>query len=501
MNEEDDTTPDIPDLLPVRMLNEFAFCERLFYLEWVQGNFEDSSDTIEGEMVHRNVDNHSGNLPDSHSEELNENLHVTSVLLSANKYKIISRLDLIEISDGFVSPVEYKKGTESDSDDGVWYPDKIQVCAQAIILLENGYKCNEGIVYYAGSNKRIRISITQTLIDETIELLKKAINLAESGKIPKPLIDSPKCPGCSLVGICLPDETNSLTNLNDYSPDVEARRLYPARDDALPVYVQEQGAYVSKKNEELIIKIRDKELDNVRLIDISQLSLFGNVQISTQTIHELCKRSIPINYFSYGGWFYGITHGMGHKNVELRDKQYSASKNTNLSLSISKQIVSNKIKNCRTMLRRNSKFNVDTALKELQKWIDLTQKAGNFQELLGIEGMAARTYFMHFNDMIKTREYGFDFESRNRRPPKDPVNSMLSYVYSMMAKDFTVTLLATGFDPYMGFYHRPKYGRPALALDMMEEFRSIIGDSVVINLINTRFLSGEIGSFPSFLTR
>ena len=490
MTNNDGHSDDIPDLLPVRMLNEFSFCERLFYLEWVQGNFEDSADTIEGRMTHRNVDKISGNLPENDSIGTDDDFHVTSILLSGNKSRLISRLDMIEVTNGHVSPVEYKKGIPASSGDGVWNSDRIQICAQAIILEENGYKCTEGVVYYSASKKRIIVPITRDLIEETLQLRDKALLLARSGKIPSPLVDSPKCPGCSLVGICLPDETNSFTDKNIYGAIDEPRRLYPARDDALPVYVQDQGAYISKKGEELIIKVKDKPVDSVRLMNVSQVSLFGNVQISTQSVHELCKRGIPINYFSYGGWFYGFTQGMGHKNVELRDKQYSASKDPIISLDISKSLVNGKIRNSRTLLRRNSKIPVESALKELQKWINSINNAENFKELLGIEGMAARTYFMHFNDMIKTRNggYKFDFESRNRRPPRDPVNSMLSYVYSMLVKDFTITLLASGFDPFLGFYHKPKYGRPALALDMMEEFRSIIGDSTVINAIN----NGEI---------
>ena len=490
MTNADEPGDDIPDLLPVRMLNEFSFCERLFYLEWVQGNFEDSSDTIEGRTVHRNVDKISGNLPEKDSLEAEDDFQVTSVLLSDTRSKLISRLDLIEVSNGCVSPVEYKKGTSPSSGEDAWYSDRIQICAQAIILKENGYKCNEGVVYYSASRKRVIVPITQSLIGETLELRDKALLLAKSGKIPNPLVDSPKCPGCSLVGICLPDETNYLTTQNVYGSTDETRRLYPARDDALPVYIQDQGAYVSKKNEELVIKVRDKPVDSVRLMNVSQVSLFGNVQISTQSVHELCKRDIPVIYFSYGGWFYGFTQGMSHKNVELRDRQYLAAKDAEVSLNISKNIVNGKIRNCRTLLRRNSKIPVDNALKELQKWVSSINGATNSQELLGIEGMAARTYFMHFNEMIKNRddEYKFDFESRNRRPPRDAVNSMLSYVYSMLVKDFTITLLATGFDPFLGFYHRPRYGRPALALDLMEEFRSIIGDSTVINVIN----NGEV---------
>jgi CRISPR-associated protein Cas1 len=110
-----------------------------------------------------------------------------------------------------------------------------------------------------------------------------------------------------------------------------------------------------------------------------------------------------------------------------------------------------------------------------------------------VEGSAGRVYFMHFGGMLRPPEdsMDFDFETRNRRPPKDPINAMLSYAYAVLAKDLTVTLLSVGFDPYLGFLHQPRYGRPSLALDLMEEFRPIIADSVVIGLVNNGEMRGS----------
>ena len=112
------------------------------------------------------------------------------------------------------------------------------------------------------------------------------------------------------------------------------------------------------------------------------------------------------------------------------------------------------------------------------------------ETLLGIEGAAARTYFSEFEGMTKSKSLEFDFQGRNRRPPRDPVNAVLSFLYAMLIKQATVTALAVGFDPYLGFYHQPKYGKPALALDLVEEFRPLIADSVCLTLIN----NGELGS-------
>lgn len=118
------------------------------------------------------------------------------------------------------------------------------------------------------------------------------------------------------------------------------------------------------------------------------------------------------------------------------------------------------------------------------------KKASSAENLLGIEGAAADLYFGRLDHLLKGDEE-FSFQSRNRRPPKDPVNAVLSYLYAVLAKEMFVTLLAVGFDPYLGFYHRPRYGRPALALDMMEEFRPLIADSTAITLFNKRELNDK----------
>ncbi|PKK85190.1 MAG: CRISPR-associated endonuclease Cas4/Cas1 [Thermoplasmata archaeon HGW-Thermoplasmata-1] len=480
------------------MLNEFVYCPRLFYIEFVQGEFEHSADTVEGQSVHRRVDKESGQLPTveknsgSSAEAIaDEEIRAQSVMLSSEKYGIIAKMDLVEGTGRMVSPVDYKKGKKPEFSEGAWPTDKVQICSQALILRENGYDCTEGFVYYAGSKERVPIPISEELVEWTVRKVEECRIVAASGICPAPLDDSPKCQKCSLVGICLPDETNLLSQI-DESPEKkkDIRRLYPARDDAIPVYIQEQGSMVTKRGEEILIKMGGSTIGSAKLIEMSQLALFGNVQLTTPAIKELCDRNIPICYFSTGGWFSGITHGMGHKNVELRIRQYATASDPAKALALAKKVTEGKIRNCRTLLRRNSQKASPSAMNELAKLAKCVADAKSAEELLGIEGSASRVYFMHFPDMLKhpDSEIDFDFESRNRRPPKDPVNSLLSYVYAVLAKDVTVSLLSVGFDPYLGFYHRPRYGRPSLALDMMEEFRPIIADSTVITLIN----NGEV---------
>lgn len=483
---------DCSELLPARMLNEFVYCPRLFYLEWVEGDFRDSSETIEGRITHRTVDVESGDLPSPGSLKDSENvkIHSRSVTLSGEKCGVISKIDLIEGSGIKVRPVEYKRGSEPDIPQGVWPSDLAQVGIQIMILRENGYDCDDGVIYYSASRKRVTVEITEDIERWILDEAAKARDACTSGKIPAPLVDSPKCVRCSMVSVCLPDEINSLLLENEAKVDAEIRRLYPARDDAVPVYVQEQGSTVSKKNEEILVKFDGKVIATARLMETSQLSVFGNVQVSTQLINELCRRNIPIIYFSTGGWFNGITHGMSHKNVQLRVRQYFACNDKERSLTLAKKLIEGKIKNSRTLLRRNSRIRSDKALEELRSLADQVSRVKEQEVLLGIEGSAGRVYFHHFESMLKNvgDEYNFDFDGRNRRPARDPINAMLSLAYSLLTKEMTVTLLAVGFDPYLGFFHQMRYGKPSLALDMMEEFRPLIGDSIVVTMIN----SGEI---------
>lgn len=206
------------------------------------------------------------------------------------------------------------------------------------------------------------------------------------------------------------------------------------------------------------------------------------------------KRNISVSWHGFGGWFMGHTIGTGHKNVELRTAQYAASFDPALCLRLAKGLIEAKIRNCRTLLRRNWKGPTapNALLADLRGDIRHLQRVPDLQTLLGIEGAAAARYFGAFRYLIRGQNrnetFGFDFRTRNRRPPTDPVNAMLSYAYTLLVRTWVITLSAVGFDPYRGFYHQPRYGRPALTLDLMGPFRPLIADSVVLQAIN----NGEV---------
>lgn len=504
--------PAVPEYLPARMLNEFVYCPRLFFYEWVDGVFKDNVFTLEGRAQHKRVDKKETPLP-SPEELAAESIRSRSVTLSSDRYGVIARMDLVEVDNGKVTPVDYKHGSPVKSKDGLelWPADRIQLAVQGLILRDNGYLCDEGLVYYFQTKQRIRVPINDQLLTETLGTIRDARAVAAAGIIPPPLDASPKCPGCSLVGICLPDETSrlaegaagqeqsQLTLFDRPSGSRErkgsVRRLVSARDDLRPVYLNTHGLKVGKSGE--VLQVRDKEAlkQEIRMGEICQLNLMGNIQITTQAVQSLCEANIPVCYFSQGGWFYGITMGMNTKNVFLRKTQYRLAEEDWFVLNLARQLVSGKIKNHRTMLQRNHIEPKAVTLHQLKTMAERAEQAENAEELLGIEGNAARLYFGDFSGMIKVEQagdrqkrFGFDFTKRNRRPPRDAVNAMLSYAYSILAKDCTVACYAVGFDPMIGFYHQPRFGRPSLALDLMEPFRPLIAESAVLSAINNRMV-------------
>jgi CRISPR-associated protein Cas1 len=505
---------ELPDYMPARMVNEFVYCPRLFYYEWVDGVFRESVDTVEGKIQHNRVDKRATVMP-SPEAAATEQIHSRSVTLSSDRLRVIAKMDLVEGSEGVVTPVDYKHGRPREGPEGLelWPADRAQLAIQGLVLREAGYRCEEGIAYYAKTKQRVRVPFDAALVEETERTIRSAWTLAAVGSIPPPLEDSPKCPGCSLVGICLPDETNWLTGemadavqLSLFDEDAglpgkpvarEVRRLVTPRDDLRPLYLNSQGYRVGKSGEVLQVKDKEQLKQEVRLGEICQVNLMGNVQVSTQAVQTLCEAAIPICYFSQGGWFYGITTGLNSKNIFLRRTQFRLADQEWFARSLARRLVAGKIRNQRTMLQRNHVEPQGESLLGMRQMAEQAERAQSLEELLGIEGNAARIYFGEFAGMIKTEEddtaaveqFRFDFAGRNRRPPRDAVNALLSLAYSLLGKDLTIACYAVGFDPYLGFYHQPRFGRPSLALDLMEPFRPLIADSAVLSAINTRMVT------------
>lgn len=478
--------------VPARMLNEVAYCPRLFALEWLNREWADSADTVEGRTVHRGTDVETvAGLPEPDDDGRPRVLR--SVLLGDEALGIVARIDLVEADGGEAVPVDYKKGSPPDLPEGAWEPERVQLCAQGLLLRAHGYRCEHGFIWFAETRRRVEVRFDGALVARTLELRDVARAIATEAGLPPPLRDSPKCDGCSLVGICLPDEHYAL--LEEGAP---VRPLYPARDDGMPLYVRLQGGSLSKDGEEIVVRERGKkEVARARIAETSRVAVLGNVTVTTPLLRELAYRDIPVAFHGHSGWFFGSFAPSTGRNVMTRIAQHRAAADPQRSLALARSFVHAKILNSRVLLRRNGEDVPDDALLRLNELAADATRAESLDSLFGIEGMSARLYFEQFSRMVKTdmRE-AFAMDGRNRRPPRDAVNALLSFAYACLVRELTVILGQIGFDPYVGFLHQPRYGRPALPLDLMEEFRPIIADSVVINAINN-----EVVQAGDFLVR
>ena len=487
---------DRDGLLPVRMLNESVYCPRLYYLMHVMGEWAPSVDTEEGKTIHRGVDRRQQAFPEADLRDPDDpRVRSRSVMLSSERLGIIAKMDVVEHAGNEAVPVDYKHGRPAPTPERAWPPERVQLCAQGLILEEHGWACDHGFLYFPASRERVEVPFDRELRTLTTDSIRYARQLEEAGELPPPLEDSPKCPRCSLVGICLPDETRLLKAGGDRGEaavlGAPIRRLIPARDDALPLHLTTAGSRVSLKSKRLVVRDRDGEETVVRFKDVTQVNLFGGVQISTQAVQRLLSEEIPIGYFSSGGWFYGMCAPIGHSSVQLRRRQYARSVHPEWCLRLAAALVRNKIRNSRTLLRRNHRSRPEGVLGRLRELGEQALAATSVEELLGIEGLAAREYFSELSGMLRQPgdgRMGFDFAARNRRPPRDPVNAMLSLAYTLLVRHFTAACVLAGLDPHVGFYHADRPGRPSLALDLMEPFRSLIGDSAVITAVN----NGEV---------
>ena len=271
---------ELPDLVPARMLNEFVYCPRLFFYEWVEGVFRHNADTVDGAQKHEKGDEKEDALP-APDEIEGEVFKARGVMLSSERLGLIAKMDMVEAANGAVTPVDYKRGKPRDGDDGpeAWPADQAQIAAQVLVLRDNGYVADEGLLFYYETRQRVRVPVTPELVAQIEGQLQSARDLARSGRIPPPLVDSPKCPRCSLVDICLPDETAAAAGLSPTADEPEqfvlfedlpgptgvtdlnaadVRRLVPARDDLRPLYITGYQLSVGKSGERLQVKEKGK---------------------------------------------------------------------------------------------------------------------------------------------------------------------------------------------------------------------------------------------------
>jgi CRISPR-associated protein Cas1 len=446
--------------------------------------------------------------------------------LESDTLGIVGVMDLVEGGPDGAQIVDYKKGSARRTSEGereAREPESVQVGAYALLLQEQGVKVSGAVIYYAADKRRVPVEIGEALLTRTRQAIADARALAASGHCPPPLRNDPRCLGCSAYPICLPNEShwwaragrvakpdNQLhfgfsapteDQLRDRildalefaaeagkgPPTLEPPR--PARDDGEVLVVQTPGAQIGQRGEQLVVSVKGEEQRKLPGRQVRAIYCYGAVQLTAQAAETCLELGIDVAYFSPAGRFIGLLRGLPASGVDARRGQYRLFELPGVRLQLAREVIRAKIHNQRVMLMRNGDV-PERVVSLLAGFREATERAGDLAELLGLEGNAAALYFEQFESMLKQREdWRFDWRGRNRRPPRDPVNALLSLGYSMLAKELTGVCHAVGLDPFLGFLHQPRYGRPALALDLMEEFRPLTADSVAVSLINR----GELG--------
>ncbi len=481
-------TTDEP-LIRVMALHALAYCERLFYLEEVEEIRRADANVYAGRRLHETLDKG----PDIYTMEL-----------ASESLGIRGKMDCVRRHSGQLIVYEHKKG-KSRKGVGAWPADRLQVLAYTLLLAEHtGENIDESRIRYHADNQTIKIPIVMNDIrTEVLAAVERARRLRESLERPPVAVPEGHCRTCSLAPVCLPEEERFVRGEKN-----DAKRLFPPDDDRRIIHIVEQGASVRKDGDQIVVYLPDGAKKALPGLAISSLVLHGNVQVSTQMIHFCAAHDIGLHWLSYGGNYVGgLSSGAGP--VQRRNRQFQAFQDSIFRVNLALKLVQTKIENqLRYLLRATRSEGKDQRSEETDKCLaairielqtlnQITpampertingQSDSSLSEMLdkirGHEGMAGKLYFSMLPIIISAQKGDLmHFAGRNRRPPKDPFNALLSFGYALL--DCIASLMATGLDPCLGFLHTPRSAAYPLALDLMELFRVILWDIPMIGSVN-----------------
>lgn len=258
------------------------------------------------------------------------------------------------------------------------------------------------------------------------------------------------------------------------------------------LYLTEEGTHLTLKDNRIVIKKSSETLKEVSLEKVDNIVLIGNISITSPLSIELLEREIPVNWLSSTGKFYGRLEPTTRVNIARQREQFRCSDDNNFSLELAKTFIVGKVKNCQVVLRRyNRNFeyeDVQENIEELKRYIIKISEAETIEQLLGYEGNSAKLYFNSLGKMVRDE---FKFNKRTRRPPKDKFNCLLSLGYTLLLYEIYTAIINKGLHPYCSFLHKIRNGHPALASDLIEEWRPTIVDSLVMNLVQTKIITPD----------
>jgi CRISPR-associated protein Cas1 len=460
-------------------LHALAYCERLFYLEEVEGIRLADAAVYAGRRLHREIDRAG--------EEQGE---WVSWEISSETMGLTGKVDSLRRQDGSIVPYEHKRGRPRRDGRTVeaWPADRIQVAAYAMLLEEaTGKPVPEGRIRYHAANVTVRVPIDASVrasVNAAIERARCLRNLIER---PPVTANDRLCIRCSLAPVCLPEEERLAC-----SPDWEPVRLLPPSRDRKIVHVVEPAARISRSGNTLKVS-RDGDDDRQLLAhETGALVLHGYPQITTQALHFCARNDIAVHWLSHSGQYVGgLTNNPGR--VQQRLRQYRALSDSETRLSLARRLALARSEGMPRYLLRATRgqprepSGIGHTIDEMRRCLRGIARADNAESVRGFEGLAGRAYFAAWPHLLSPDlPESLKFSGRNRRPPRDRINALLGFGYGLLYQAVMQSVLAVGLEPAFGFYHTPRSAAQPLVLDLMELFRMPVWDIPLIGSLNRK---------------
>jgi CRISP-associated protein Cas1 len=460
----------------VSALHALAYCPRLFYLEEVEELYTQDPAVFAGRRLHVEL-------------EKKEDEDWQELFLESHELGIRGRVDALRTRDGHTIPYEHKRGRchrDDNKQPQAWESDRIQILAYAYLLeLELGIPIIEGRIRYHADNVMVTIPLDEPGRQAVRAAIDKARVLRNSPCRP-PITDNERlCASCSLAPVCLPEEAR-LSHDREWQPI----RLFPADDERQVLHILEPGTSVGRSGEQLKISRRRQLVEKIPARQIGQVVLHSFSQISTQALYFCTEQDIGVHLVSGGGRYLGSFNSR-QGSIQRRINQYQALSQPEICLELAKKLVICRGQSQRKFLMRGKRGagvespEIGVSIAQMKAVLKQVSTATSIESLLGLEGNLAAQYFGVLNKLLVGNvPPSLHFQHRNRRPPKDRINALLSFGYALLLKDVMNAILAVGLEPALGFYHQPRTQAPPLALDLMEIFRVTLVDMPIISSIN-----------------
>ena len=467
-----------PDSSTIRVsaLHALAYCPRLFYLEEVEELYTQDAAVFAGRRLH-------AELEKQEDEDWDE------LFLESTELGIRGRVDALRTRDGQTIPYEHKRGKcqrDKDKQPLAWESDRIQILAYACLLESAlGITIEEGRIRYHADNVLVHITVDEAGRKSVKEAIERAFHLRTSPSRPPITENERLCARCSLAPVCLPEEAR-LNHDRDWQPV----RLFPEDDTRTILHILEPGTSVGKKGEQIKISRKNQPIETIPATQVGQVVLHSYSQISTQALYFCAAQDIGVHLVSGGGRYLG-SFDTREGSIQRRIGQYRSLTNPEFCLSLAQKLVTCRGQGQRKLLMRYQRGlkvvpeELTQTINQMKKVLKEIPTVKSLESLLGFEGNLAALYFGSLVHIINNRvSTSLHFDRRNRRPPKDRFNALLSFGYALLLKDVMNSILTVGLEPALGFYHQPRTQAPPLALDLMEIFRVPLVDTIVLSSIN-----------------